>query len=302
MAIKSWIAAARLRTLPLAFSCILLGSTLASADGRFSWTILGLALLTTLLYQVLSNYANDYGDGVKGTDDHRQGEKRAVASGEISVSAMRRAVVLFSVLAWISGAWLSYLGTRELDSWVFYLFLILNTGAVSSAIRYTVGGSAYGYKGFGDVYVLIFFGWVGVLGSYFLQTRSIDPWVILPASSIGMLAMGVLNLNNMRDLENDKVSGKVTVPVRLGLAKAKKYHSILILGAILTMAVYVYTQSTSLWGYAFVVWIPFLLVQWQKALRAESPSEFDPLLKPLAIGTLLFAVITGISMNLHLWL
>lgn len=302
MAIKPWIAAARLRTLPLAFSCILLGTFLAAFHGEFSSPILIWSLITTLFYQVLSNYANDYGDGVKGTDDHRKGEKRAVASGEISAIQMKKAVLIMAVLSWLSGAWLSYLGTRLADDWVFYLFLVLNTGAVSSAIRYTVGGTAYGYKGFGDIYVLIFFGWIGVMGSYFLQTGSFDYFTLLPATSVGFLAMGVLNLNNMRDRESDIAAGKNTVPVRIGMRAAKVYHSILLIGALLLMAVYVYFNAESVWSWSFLLVAPIIVVQWSKAMKASGPAEFDPLLKPLAIGTLFFCLIAGAGLNMASWL
>lgn len=301
MSVKTWIAAARLRTLPLAFSCILLGTFIAVSHGHFDLNILIWSFLTTLLYQVLSNYANDYGDGVKGTDDSRQGEKRAVASGEISAGFMRKAVWALAIASWGSGAYLSYLGTQSIESWVFYLFLVLNTGAVSSAIRYTVGGSAYGYKGFGDVYVLIFFGWIGVLGSYFLQTHSLNPWVIFPASAIGLIAVGVLNLNNMRDLENDVLAGKITVPVRIGRKKAKVYHGFLLSGAVLFMIIYLLNEQSP-YAWLSLLISPVLFVQLKKALKANSPMEFDPLLKPLAITALLFALWTGIALNLETWI
>ena len=150
-----WIAAARLRTLPLAFSCILLGSFIAAYDGQFNGLILALCLLTTLLYQVLSNFANDYGDGVKGTDANRKGESRAVASGAITASQMKSAMYLFAVLSFLSGSILSILGTQDLPVYVTILFIVLGILAIWAAIRYTVGDSAYGYKGMGDIYVLI---------------------------------------------------------------------------------------------------------------------------------------------------
>lgn len=299
MALKAWISAARLRTLPLAFSCILLGNLIAIPSGSFESSILVWSLLTTLFYQVLSNYANDYGDGVKGTDADRKGEKRAVAAGDITASQMRNAVILFAILAWCSGAWLSYIGTGGLPQWVFYLFLTLNTVAVISAIRYTVGGSAYGYKGFGDVYVLVFFGWTGVIGSYFLQTGSFDPIVILPGTAIGFLATGVLNLNNMRDLESDKVHGKNTIPVRIGRDAAKKYHSILLIGALILLSLFIYLGTDGGWSWLFLAVAPIILLQWRKALKANDPEDFDPLLKPLALSTLLMALILGLGVNMN---
>lgn len=303
MSLKVWVAAARLRTLPLAFSCILLGSAIAMSEGHFSGSILIWSLITTLLYQVLSNYANDYGDGVKGTDENRQGEKRAVASGEITATGMRNAVWIFSVAAWASGAWLSYIGTVHAPNVVFYAFLFLNTGAVISAIRYTVGGSAYGYKGLGDIYVLLFFGWIGVMGSYYLHTNVLNLAVMLPATAVGFLAVGVLNLNNMRDLETDIEHGKHTVPVRMGRENAKVYHSILLLGAPVLMAAFVCIHPiNSLYNWTFVLVVPVILLQWRKAMKAQTPDQFDPLLKPLAMSTLLFVLISGIGFNLYNWL
>ena len=226
---KNWIAAARLRTLPLAFSSILLGTFLASFYGSFNPWVLVLCLLTTLLYQVLSNYANDYGDGVKGTDDNRKGEKRSVASGVISANQMKTAVYIVAALAFVSGTALSVLGTVGLSMLTTGLFILLGILAIWAAIRYTVGDSAYGYKGLGDVYVLIFFGWLGVIGSFFLQAQSINYWIILPATAVGFLAAGVLNLNNMRDREEDAKNGKITLAVRFGEKKAKLYQAILII-------------------------------------------------------------------------
>lgn len=300
MALKSWVGAARLRTLPLAFSCIFLGNFIAYSFGTFSWSILMWSLLTTLLYQVLSNFANDYGDGVKGTDEARVGEKRAVASGEITPAQMKMAVIVFAILSWMSGAWLSYLGSPTHT--VLYVFLFLNTAAVISAIRYTVGGSAYGYRGLGDVYVLLFFGLIGVLGSFYLQTGLLPFEVVLPGLAVGMLATGVLNLNNMRDIDNDKLHGKNTVPVRIGLAAAKRYHSFLLLGSQVLMIVYVYLKGESDYAWLFLLISPLILLQWRKAMKAQSPEEFDPLLKPLALGTMLFTLITGIALNLHTYI
>src|SRR5690606_2797420 len=174
MDLKPWIAAARLRTLPLAFSSIILGTCLAASMGSYSITVFVLCLLTTLCYQVLSNYANDYGDGVKGTDADRVGEKRAVASGEISAASMKKAVWIFAVLSFIFGTWLSILATQGLPMIVTIGFVALGLLAIVAAITYTVGRRAYGYSGFGDISVLIFFGIVGVVGSYFLQTNMLN--------------------------------------------------------------------------------------------------------------------------------
>lgn len=295
MLMKDWIAAARLRTLPLAFSSILLGTFLASFYGSFNPWILVLCLLTTLLYQVLSNYANDYGDGVKGTDDNRKGEKRSVASGVISAKQMRNAVIVVATLAFISGTALSILGTKGLPIAVTILFIGLGIVAIWAAIRYTVGKSAYGYRGQGDLYVLLFFGWLGVMGSFYLQAKSLNAWILLPATSVGMLAAGVLNLNNMRDREEDAKNGKITLAVRLGLRGAKKYQATLIIGALVLMTLFAWHETSSIMGFLFWLVSPLLIRVLVKSIQAEKPEEFDPLLKPLAIGTLLFCVVAGLG-------
>lgn len=295
---KEWIAAARLRTLPLALSSILLGTFLGSFYGAFNPWVLVFCIVTTLLYQVLSNYANDYGDGVKGTDDNRRGEKRSVASGAISASQMKRAVYVLAILAFISGSWLSILGTRGLSPIVTIVFIVLGSFAIWAAVRYTVGDSAYGYKGLGDVYVLVFFGWLGVLGSFFLQTQTLNFWVVLPATAVGLLAAGVLNLNNMRDREEDQKNGKITLAVRLGSRKAKQYQRVLVLGAIVLMLVYVTTQTANVWSYLFLITTPLLIRVIIKSQSAKTPEEFDVLLKPLALGTLVFSVTAGLGLYL----
>ena len=295
MKINLWVKAARLRTLPLAFSSIILGTCLAAARGKFDIIIFILCLLTTLFYQVLSNYANDYGDGVKGTDDHRLGEQRAIASGLISRSAMRSAIWLFAVLSFLSGTLLSILATKDLPIAVTWVFVILGLLAIFAAITYTVGKKAYGYYGFGDLSVLIFFGIVGVGGSFFLQFGNFQWEVLLPAAATGMLAVGVLNLNNMRDIESDRASGKNTLAVKFGLRGAKIYHLILIVLAFDLAFIYNFIVEGSFWQNLYWLLLPLLFINLNAALKAYSPEDFDPLLKILAITTLLFSLLFGIG-------
>lgn len=295
MNLKHWIAAARLRTLPLAFSSIILGSCLAASHGKFSLPVLILALLTTLCYQILSNYANDYGDGVKGTDDNRKGEQRAVAAGIISAAKMKKAVILFSILSFVFGTWLSIIATKDLSIYITGLFIGLGLLAIIAAITYTVGDRAYGYRGFGDVFVLLFFGYVGVVGSYYLQTNTWNWLVFLPATSVGFLAMGVLNLNNMRDIETDKENGKRTLPVIIGLKWAKLYHGTLILWALYLAHLYNKVNFSSGWQYLFAITLPLLIRGMIKARNSFSAEDFEPQLKVLAITTLLFSLTFGIG-------
>jgi len=206
---KHWIQAARLRTLPLSISGILVGSAYAYYQHKFEWIIFVLALLTTLSFQILSNFANDYGDGIKGTDANRIGEKRLVASGEITSAQMKKAIIINGIIAFILAVALIYVAFGQ-ENFVYSLtFLVLGIASIAAAIKYTVGNNAYGYSGFGDVLFFIFFGLVAVIGSNFLYSKSMDIKLFLPAIAIGMLSTAVLNLNNMRDIENDKVAGKI---------------------------------------------------------------------------------------------
>lgn len=293
--ISAWVSAARLRTLPLAFSCILLGSFLAGSQGFFSWSILILCLLTTLFYQVLSNFSNDLGDGLKGTDDHRQGEARAVASGAISISQMKIAVWIFASLSFVSGTVLSLIATKGLSIYITLFFITLGAFAVWSAMSYTMGKKAYGYAGFGDVFVLIFFGYVGVLGPYFLQSHRLDIFMLLPATSVGLLATGVLNLNNTRDIENDLKHGKMSIPARIGRQKAKIYQLVLIITSVVLSVIYTTKTTESTWGYLWTLSLPLIALTTIKLFQTNDPLKIDKLLKPLAISTLLYSILFGVG-------
>jgi 1,4-dihydroxy-2-naphthoate octaprenyltransferase len=218
--VKAWISAFRLRTLPLALASIFLGSFIAAAHGAFDWLIFSLCVLTTLFLQILSNLANDYGDSIHGADgEHREGPSRAVQAGLISATQMKKAMTVFGVLSFITGVLLIYTAFQA-QWWLALIFLGLGLGAIYAAIRYTAGKNPYGYKGLGDLFVLLFFGLVGVGGSYFLYTQVLDWFILLPATGCGLLAVGVLNVNNIRDIKSDEVSGKRSIPVRIGRENA----------------------------------------------------------------------------------
>lgn len=222
---KSWIAAARPRTLPLSLASIILGSFLALADQHFSWQIALLAVLTTVFLQILSNFANDYGDAVSGKDTElRVGPRRAVATGDITREAMLRGIVVTATLSLISGIGLLAVAFYSAGPKLFWIFLMLGLLSIAAAIGYTNGKRPYGYAGFGDIAVLMFFGWVGVLGTYFLYTHSLSLILLLPATSVGLFATGVLNVNNIRDIETDTMTGKRSIPARIGRALAIRYH------------------------------------------------------------------------------
>lgn len=290
-----WIAAARLRTLPLAFASIILGTMLAASQENFSLGVFLLSLLTTLFYQILSNFANDYGDGVKGTDDNRKGEARAVGSGLISSKQMKKAVSLFIFLSIASGTALSIWACWELG-WEYQLgFSLLGLLATWSAVKYTVGDSAYGYKGLGDLFVLLFFGFVGVGGSYFLHAQEWSWLVLLPGTSLGFFAMAVLNLNNMRDRETDAKSGKQTLALSLGEKGAKAYHTLLLILGFDAAFLYNRLVPSSFWQNLYFLILPFLILNLLQVLRAKSPEDYEPLLKKMALTTLLFALLFGLG-------
>lgn len=291
---KHWIQAARLRTLPLSVSGIIVGSAYAYHQGFSDWRILVLALLTTLGLQILSNYANDYGDGVKGTDANRIGEKRLVAAGVISAQQMKKAVLITAGITSIFALLLIYTAFGKENFGLSLIFILLGIGSIGAAIKYTVGKSAYGYSGFGDLFVFLFFGWVSVIGSNFLFTHYIDWKLFLPATAIGLLSVAVLNLNNMRDIENDKMAGKNTLVVKMGLVSAKKYHQIILLIGMICFMIFILLIKSSLLP-VLLINIP-IIMHMNKVNKSESYEDFDPELKKVALSTFALSVLFWLSL------
>ena len=295
MNIIPWVKAFRLRTLPLALACIFMGGFLAIYKEEYSWSVITLAIITTLFLQILSNLANDYGDGIKGTDnENRLGPERAVQSGEISPSQMRKGIIVFVLLSLISGVWLIIEGTGF--SFFTLIFLALGIGAIVAAIKYTVGNRSYGYSGFGDLFVFIFFGPVAVLGTSYLASHQLTWQDILPAAAMGLLSTGVLNLNNMRDIENDKASGKITLALRFGLRSAKKYHYCLVLSALVLLVIFTSLNYHSPWQFIYVILFPTILRDLIFIGRTEDNRLLDPFLKKLAFSTLLLTLLFGMGL------
>ncbi len=295
---KAWIHAARLRTLPLSVAGIIMGSSIALAEQQFNGTVFTLAILTTLLLQILSNLANDYGDYTHGTDNaNRVGPQRAVQSGIIKPREMKTAVILVSFLTLLTGTLLIGTAFKELLSLRFFVFLILGIASIAAAIKYTVGKKNFGYLGFGDLMVFIFFGLVSVLGSYFLYTLRFDAWVLLPAATIGLLSSGVLNINNMRDIENDRLFNKKTIPVRLGSENSKRYHLILLFVSITFMEVFLLFKGSSLAALSALVPFALLLLHGWAVARNTEPRLLDPELKKLSLSTLFLALWCGIFLT-----
>lgn len=290
MNIKPWIQAARLRTLPLSVSGIIVGSAYAYHQGFTDWRIVVLALLTTLGLQVLSNYANDYGDGIKGTDANRIGEKRLVAAGIITAQQMRKAVIITAILTFIVALLLIYVAFGKENFALSLIFILLGIGSIGAAVKYTVGKGAYGYSGFGDVFVFIFFGLVSVIGSNFLFTHFIDWKLFLPATSIGLLSVAVLNLNNMRDIENDKIAGKNTLIVKFGLKFGLWYQRVLIfLPFVFIILFFLFLNKKFPIEIAF--FIGFMFVHNNYISKVINPRDFDSELKKIALTTFVLSLV-----------
>ena len=294
-----WIEAARPRTLPLAIASILLGNFLAYAAGKFSFLTAALAILTTLLLQILSNFANDLGDSKNGVDNkNRKVALRAVQTGKISPSEMKNAVILTASLSFISGISLLYFALQYAKAQTIITFIMLGLLAILAAIAYTVGKKPYGYMGLGDLSVFLFFGWVGTFGTYYLQTEILNYYILIPASGCGFLSVAVLNLNNLRDIENDRKTGKNSIPVRIGKIYGFYYQKTIMLLGVCTFIIYLMYQGKPIQLSQNIIimagWYP--LVQIIKQLNSKmTPAQRDPYLKKTALSTLFLIVIFGVS-------
>ncbi len=291
---KNWIQAARLRTLPLSLSGIIVGSAYAYHQGYSNWKIVILALFTTLGLQVLSNFANDYGDGIKGTDDNRIGEKRLVAAGIISAQQMKKAVIITAIVTFVLALALIYVAFGKENFALSLIFILLGVGSIGAAIKYTVGTNAYGYSGFGDVFVFIFFGLVSVMGSNFLFTHFVDWKLLLPAAGIGFLSVAVLNLNNMRDIENDRIAGKNTLVVKMGLEIAKNYHELLLIFGSTLFLLFSIITATSIKP-ILIIYFP-LILHVRNVRNAKNYEDFDPELKKVALTTFALSILFWLTL------
>jgi len=296
--ITPWFNAARLRTLPLSVSGVLVGTALANYYGKSDITIFILAMLTTIGFQVTSNFANDYGDGVKGTDNEdRIGPKRALQSGILTRAQLMRGILVSIGIDALLVIALVYFAFGLNTSIYPILFLILGAASIWAAITYTIGKSAYGYKGLGDVFVFLFFGLLAVLGTMFLYTKFLLPMAILPAIAIGLLSAGVLNLNNLRDYNSDKKVQKNTFVVFIGFDKGKVYHYALLSLAFLSILMF---AIVNLEGWRILLpllaFLPILL-HLKKIYHTDKPDLIDPELKKLALSTFLLSVLMYISCN-----
>ena len=297
--IKSWIKSARPRTLPLAISGIVTGSGLAWFYGKFDWEICMLAFITAILLQIFSNFANDYGDFQRGTDNQRRlGPVRTMQGGEISKKEMQLAMFILIILTMVFGLWLVYKGTWEKSPTAFFGFLGFGPFTLLAAYFYTAGKRSYGYIGLGDLSVFLFFGLLPVMGTFFLNAQYFPCEIILPSVSIGFFSTGVLNLNNVRDIENDRQSGKVTLAVRMGGRNGKIYQGVLILTGLFAAIVFTKSQFRSHWQWLFLLSAPFFVFDLVRIFKVREAKKLDPFLKRLALNTFAFAILFIIGLIL----
>jgi len=293
---KKWILAARLRTLPLSLSGLILAGFIAKYEGFYQQDIFFLSLLTTLAFQILSNFANDYGDAVKGTDDNRVGEQRAVASGLITQKEMKVAIALMVVFSLICIAALLYVSFVPNYTNYIFVFVGLGVASILAAMLYTMGKNPYGYIGLGDFFVFIFFGLVAVLGGEFLYSKTFNWLNVLPAAAMGFWSMAVLNLNNMRDVENDVKNNKITVASKLGFEKSKYYQLILMTLPFVLSAIYVVSlpgKEGKLSPLVFMILIFLANSVRREIFKVKESKEYDKYLKPVAMMALFFAILLG---------
>ena len=292
---RVWISAFRLRTLPLALASIGMGSFLAASSNKFRVDILIWAAVTTIFLQVFSNLANDYGDTQNGADSSlRQGPERAVQSGAISPNSMKRGILILGILSLLSGLMLLHISIG-LGSTAFYVFLAFGLASIAAAYTYTAGNNPYGYAGLGDISVLIFFGFLAVLGTYFLFTNEFSAINILPALSMGLFATAVLNVNNIRDIESDRAAGKKSIALRLGHKRAVVYHLLLLSCGFISSLIYISFLPFEWTRLIVLLALIPLTINAKAIIQIKEPKLLDPYLKQMAISALIFMFCFGIS-------
>lgn len=291
--IRSYIRSFRLRTLPLSVAGIVLGTLLAAGEGEFHLLRFVLAILTVLLLQILSNVANELGDTLRGTDsEERQGMIYSLQSGEISIAAMKRLIIWLVALAAISGIALVASSFESLFSGDGVLMLALGGVAIVAALGYTLGRHPYGYMGLGDLFVFLFFGLLSTIGGYFLMTSEVDWAVALPAAACGLWSVGVLNINNIRDMESDRAN-RVTVPILLGEHRAKIYQCLLELLPFALLTLFCVLREVSWEGYLFWLFLPMFVAHLRGVWRATG-RELDCRLPQLSLLTIATCVAFGV--------
>jgi 1,4-dihydroxy-2-naphthoate octaprenyltransferase len=296
---KDWISAFRLRTLFLAVASVILGSSLAWHEGMFSAVTFILALILAVSAQILSNLANDLGDYQKGTDTtgNRKGPVRAVQSGHITAYQMKKAVVIMAF--WVAAVGLilirnaaSTIGLKSV-----LIMLVIGLLCILAAVCYTLGKHAYGYRGWGDFFAFLFFGPVPVIGTYFLHVHFLDFKPVFPSIGLGLISAMILNINNMRDIENDLAAGKITIASKLGLNKAKIYHSLLTVLMCFCFLSYSFLYASTPW-YRYLYILAFLFpLKILVEIYPKSGRDLDPYLKQTSFFSLLLVIVFSVFIN-----
>jgi len=291
-----WLKAFRLHTLPLAFACIAMGSFLAYSTGVFHPIIALFSFFTALCLQILSNLANDYGDSKHGADNpDRIGPKRMVQIGKITIKQIKTGILAFILLSFISGVCLLILSIANIGYKGAMVLFVLGLISIGAAVAYTASRKPYGYRGLGDLSVFIFFGLVGVYGSFYVQTGSSPATLLLPAIGMGLLCAGVLNVNNMRDIEADAKANKITIPIKIGLKNAKIYHWLLLVIPIILFGIYMMYFIKNYWQLAFMAPVILFIINGLGVTKSNTPEEINPYLKRLVISILVFTASYGVS-------
>lgn len=293
--LTSWIESFRFKTLPLAASSVLIASAISFWKGSFKPSVASLAFLTAILLQIISNLANDYGDSIKGSDTKdRLGPQRGMQKGIITQLEMKYAIIFFTIITILTGSALVFISFQ--NPFYISLYLMLGFFSIVAAIKYTVGKRPYGYLGFGDISVLFFFGWVGVLGTEYLQTMNFDNSILLPATAYGLLSVAVLNINNLRDIDSDKAHGKNTLAVRLGAKNARYYHVALLVSSIALLLLFTIFYNNSFLGYTFMLSIPSLFFHGRYVLSHSDPKDMRKMLKNMVQNAVFVSTLFSIGL------
>ena len=295
--VKLWIHAFRLHTLPLAASGILLGNIIALGYHEFHWGTFLLSMLTAILLQILSNLANDYGDTKHGVDNpDRVGPDRIMQSGKVSTASMKRMLGIFIGLCLICGIILLIISVPVIGWKAFIVLLLTGFAAIWASYSYTAAENPYGYKGWGDLFVFVFFGLVCVFGAFYLQTGTFNPWVLFAASGIGFYSAAVLNINNLRDIETDIKTGKNSIPVLLGKRGGRMYHLVLIVLGSISFLIFGWFFFVHPLQFIFLTPILAVLVNSLEVFQDISPEQMTTNLKKMSVFTLLLVISFGLSL------
>lgn len=299
MKLKIWLYAIRIHTLPLSISGIILSTFIAYSKGYYNIWIFLLSIITGILLQVLANIANDYGDSIKGVDNNeRIGPCRMVQNKEISISLIKKAIILFAILSLISSLILINISFKRIDIINIIFFIILSLICIYAAIKYTIGKYPYGYRGHGDIAVFIFFGFIPIQGIYFLYTHFLDIDILILSISIGLLSVAALNINNIRDIENDYKNKKYTIPVIIGIKKSIIYQKLLLLIPVILGIFFIIKNYKGIYQFLFLLIIIPILYHIKKIndiYKYSKYKEFNNELKNIILINIFYSFLLGIG-------